>query len=57
VTVYDVLITVGETRMDTSDFDKQAKSHLEIYNGFMTASKIVIGLVIVVLVAMAASLL
>ena len=57
MTVYDVLITLGETRMDTSDFDKQAKSHLAIYNGFMTASKIVIGLVIVVLMAMAATLL
>jgi hypothetical protein len=43
--------------MDTSDFDKQAKTHLVVYNGFMTASKIVIGLVIVVLVAMAATLL
>lgn len=43
--------------MDTSDFDKQAKSHLAIYNGFMTASKIVIGLVIVVLIAMAVTLL
>ena len=43
--------------MDTSDFDKQAKTHLAVYNGFMTASKIVIGLVIVVLVAMAATLL
>ena len=26
--VYDVLITVGETRMDTSDFDKQAQAEL-----------------------------
>jgi hypothetical protein len=43
--------------MDTSDFDKQAKTHLAVYDGFMTASKIVIGLVIVVLVAMAATLL
>ena len=57
MTFYDVSIAVGETRMDISDFDKQAKSHLAIYNGFMTASKIVIGLVIVVLIAMAATLL
>ena len=57
MTFYDVSITVGETRIDISDFDKQAKSHLAIYNGFMTASKIVIGLVIVVLIAMAATLL
>jgi hypothetical protein len=43
--------------MDTSDFDKQAHQHLSIYNGVMTASKIVIGLVILTLVVMAATLL
>lgn len=43
--------------MDTSDFDKQAHSHLAFYNNFMTASKIVIGLVIVTLIVMAVTLL
>ena len=43
--------------MDTSDFDKQAHHHLSIYNGVMTASKIVIGLIILTLVVMAATLL
>ena len=43
--------------MDTSDFDKQAHQHLSIYNGVMTASKIVIGLVILTFVVMAATLL
>ena len=43
--------------MDTSDFDKQAHQHLSIYHGVMTASKIVIGLVILTLVVMAATLL
>jgi cytidylate kinase len=51
-------IQTGELdTMDTSDFDKQAHQHLSIYNGVMTASKIVIGLVILTLVVMAATLL
>ena len=49
--------TGGLDTMDTSDFDKQAHQHLSIYNGVMTASKIVIGLVILTLVVMAATLL
>ncbi len=43
--------------MDTSDFDKQAHSHLSFYSNFMNASKIVIGLVILTLVVMAVTLL
>ena len=43
--------------MDTSDFDKQAHQHLSIYHGVMTASKFVIGLIILTLVVMAATLL
>lgn len=43
--------------MDTSDFDKQAHSHLSFYNGFMNGSKIVIALVIATLVVMAITLL
>ena len=43
--------------MDTSNLDKQAKAHLAVYHNFMTASKIVAGLVILTLVIMAATLL
>ena len=43
--------------MDTSNLDKQAKAHLAVYHNFMTASKIVTGLVIFTLVIMAATLL
>ncbi|MDA9930274.1 hypothetical protein N9E91_03430 [Alphaproteobacteria bacterium] len=43
--------------MDTSKFDKQANSHLNFYHNFMNGSKILIGLVIVTLVIMAATLL
>ena len=43
--------------MDTSDFDKQAHSHLNIYHGFMNGAKIVGGRVLLTLVIMAATLL
>ena len=43
--------------MDTSNLDKQAKAHLAFYHNFMTASKIIAGLVILTLVIMAATLL
>ena len=43
--------------MDTSDFDKQAHSHLNIYNSFMNGAKIVGGFVVLTLVVMAATLL
>ena len=43
--------------MDTSNLDKQAKAHLAFYYNFMTASKIVTGLIILTLVIMAATLL
>jgi hypothetical protein len=43
--------------MDTSNLDKQAKAHLAFYHNFMTASKIVTGLVILTLIIMAATLL
>ena len=43
--------------METSNFDKQAKAHLSIYNDFMNASKIVAGFVILTLVLMAVFLL
>tara|TARA_B100000575_G_C23071198_1_gene616974 strand:- start:1172 stop:1303 length:132 start_codon:yes stop_codon:yes gene_type:complete len=43
--------------MDTSNLEKQAKEHLAFYNNFMTASKIVTGLVILTLVIMAITLL
>ena len=48
----------GEPRiMDTSDFDKQAQQHLSIYHNVMNGTKIVIGLIILTLVVMAATLL
>ena len=47
----------GANIMDTSDFDKQAHSHLNIYHSFMNGAKIVGGLVILTLVIMAATLL
>jgi hypothetical protein len=47
----------GKDQMDTSKFDKQANSHLNFYHNFMNGSKILIGLVIVTLVIMAATLL
>ena len=51
-------ICLGEIlEMDTSNLDKQAKAHLAFYHNFMTASKIVTGLVILTLVIMAATLL
>ena len=43
--------------MDTSDFDKQAHSHLNTYNSFMNGAKIVGGFVVLTLVIMAATLL
>lgn len=43
--------------MNTNDFDKQARTHLNIYNSFMNGSKIVVVLVILTLVVMAATLL
>lgn len=43
--------------MDTSNFDKQAQAHLNIYNSFMTGAKIVGALVILTLVIMAITLL
>ena len=43
--------------MNTNDFDKQAQTHLNIYNSFMNGSKIVVVLVILTLVVMAATLL
>lgn len=43
--------------MDTSNLDKQAKAHLAFYHNFMTASKIIAGLLILTLVIMAATLL
>lgn len=47
----------GASIMDTSDFDKQAHSHLNTYNSFMTGAKIVGGFVVLTLVIMAATLL
>ena len=47
----------GASIMDTSDFDKQAHSHLNIYNSFMNGAKIVGGFVVLTLVVMAATLL
>ena len=43
--------------MDTSNFDNQAREHLEIYKGFMSFSKMAIGATIAVLVLMAIFLL
>ena len=51
-------IRLGEIlKMDTSNLDKQAKAHLAFYHNFMTASKIVTGLVILTLLIMAVTLL
>ncbi len=43
--------------MDTSNLDKHAKAHLAFYHNFITASKIVTGLVILTLIIMAVTLL
>jgi len=43
--------------MDTSNFDNEARQHLEIYKGFMTFSKISIVATAVVLILMAIFLL
>ena len=43
--------------MDTSEFDQQARSHLNTYHSFMNGAKIVGALVILTLVIMAATLL
>ena len=43
--------------MDTSEFDKQAHSHLNTYHSFMSGAKIVGALVVLTLVIMAATLL
>lgn len=43
--------------MDTSDFDNQARQHLNVYKGFMTFSIVSVVAVTVVLVLMAIFLL
>ena len=43
--------------MDTKSFDKQSKEHLQIFNNFMFATKISIGVIVATLVIMAATLL
>ena len=43
--------------MDTSNFDKQAHAHLNVYHTFMRGAKIVVVLTILTLIIMAATLL
>ena len=42
--------------MDTKSLDKQGKTHFQVYNNFMFATKISIAAIVITLVIMAATL-